>query len=198
MSPSFPTSLFCPSSWCFHCSCLMLVCTFPNKLCKCLWPLEVIHLVLHSVSVSHIHNQNYLLCKLVEISAVSPQGTIRVLVGSAALLQGCAITMINDSTKILLLQLAWNVPVNVSSVDADSESSKCVTWNIFKPNPWAAVWTLPVCSIPVPDSCLKPCPPFPTGVILPCTQLFSSYGGTCHLRYLTDQPLNCCSFAQER
>lgn len=45
-------------------------------------------------------------CKLVEISAASPQGTIAVLVGSAALLRGCAIMMINDSTEILLLQLA--------------------------------------------------------------------------------------------
>lgn len=200
VSPSFPSSLFCPSSRCFHCSCLMLACTFPNEISAnvCgLWKLFIRFCILCLFPISIIRII-YSDCKLVEISAVSPQGTITVLVGSAALLQGCAITMINDSTKILLLQLAWKVPVNVSSVDADSESSKCVTWNIFKPNPWAAVCTLPVCSLSVPDSCLTPCPPLPTGVIVPCTQLVSSYGGTCHLRYLADQPLNCCSFAQER
>lgn len=125
-----------------------------------------------------------------EISTVSPQGTVALLVEFAALLQSCAIMMINDSAKIPLLQQDWNVLVNHVSVDADSQNSKYVAWNILKLNHWAAGRNLPVCSISVPDSCPKPHPPFPTGVILLCTQLFSSCSGTCHLRYLTDQPQN--------
>lgn len=65
-----------------------------------------------------------------EISVSSPSGIDVVLVGYRMLLQGCEIEMINDSAKVLLLQLAWNVPPNTSAVHADSQSSQCVICQI--------------------------------------------------------------------
>lgn len=65
-----------------------------------------------------------------EISVSSPSGIDVVLVGYRMLLQGCEIEVINDSAKVLLLQLAWSVPTNTSAVHADSQSSQCVICQI--------------------------------------------------------------------
>lgn len=50
-----------------------------------------------------------------------------------------------------------------------------------------------------PFRCQLPKPqfPFPTSVMLLCTQLFISYNGMCHPRHFTDQSLDSCSVAQE-
>lgn len=165
----------------------MLLCTFPNKLsanvCS-LWKLLICFSILHVFPTSTIR----IICsdcKLVQISAVSPQGTFAVLAGSTTPLQGCAIMMINESAKILLLQLPWNVSMNVSSVGADLRAQ-----NVSPET--SSNWPPELLS--VPDNCLKPHPPYPTGVTLLCTQLFSSCGGSCHLRYLTDKPLDHLQF----
>lgn len=153
-----------------------------NLLCiLCLLPISIIRII-------------YSNSKLVEISAVFPWGTITLLVWSTALLQGCVIMMINDSTKIPLLQLAWNVPVNISSVDADSQSSKCVTRTIFKMETLKLLsGLLTVCSISFPAS--FPSLSFLSPPVWCCCAL--NYSALTMAHITTDQPLNPCSFAQE-